>query len=66
MVSDALPQFIKAFLNNPPVPKDPHCSDCGALLVYVLADFWLYGSEKVWTVPLPFCSYCEKHSSVTH
>ena len=70
----ALLKSIKAFLDSPSVPKNPNCPDCGAVLVHAQADFSLYGSERVWSVPLPFCPHCldltvndEKHSSeLTH
>jgi hypothetical protein len=38
MVNDALPESIKAFLDNP-VRKSLNCRACGAILVYVQT-FW--------------------------
>jgi hypothetical protein len=35
------------------------CSECGTLLVFQEATFFLLGSEKSWTIQLPFCPRCK-------
>jgi hypothetical protein len=46
------------------LPRLTRCRTCGTELLHVDATFFSYGG-KVWTLPLPFCSYCARKEHVT-
>ena len=45
------------------LPRLTRCRKCGTELLHVDVTFFSYGG-KVWTLPLPFCSYCVRKEHV--
>jgi hypothetical protein len=41
------------------LPRLTHCQKCGTELLHLDATFSSYGG-KVWTLPFPFCSNCNR------
>jgi hypothetical protein len=51
---------LKAFLRlrSKERPRTTHCTDCGSVCMNLPAQFWLYGEEEQFSIPLPFCPQC--------
>jgi hypothetical protein len=45
------------------LPRLTHCQKCGTELLHVDAMFFSDGG-KVWTLPLPFCTACNREKAV--
>jgi len=45
------------------LPRLTHCRKCGTALSHLDATFFS-PSGKVWTLPLPFCSKCNREEAV--
>ena len=54
-----LQKSIKNLLDDISVPRRLYCSDCGSALLHLEAQFWLFGSEQAWNIPIPYCSNCD-------
>jgi hypothetical protein len=54
-------QSVKDFLHLLSVTSPPacFCEQCGAKMEYSNAQFWLYGTELEWDIPLPICRFCD-------
>jgi hypothetical protein len=52
---DSLKEFLRYQSHTVPTPQ--YCEHCGALCVYISAQFWLDGDEESWQIPLPFCRF---------
>jgi hypothetical protein len=59
--SAAKPDLLRALQEhlggNSALPKT--CLSCGADLVYLNADFRVYGESTHITIPMGFCPYCD-------
>lgn len=53
---DSLKEFLNAQSAAP--PQTLHCSQCGSVLRYLPAQFWLEGNEHGWNIRLPYCPNC--------
>jgi len=48
------------------LPRLTHCQKCGTELLHVDATFFSCGGEKVWNLPLPFCSNCNREEDAAY
>jgi hypothetical protein len=53
-------ESLKQFLNaqSKAQPTTLYCRECGSLLRYLPAQFWLEGAEHGWNIRLPYCPDC--------
>ena len=56
---------IREFLRNKSneLAQSQYCPNCGSLMAFMAARFWLNEDEEFWDIPLPFCLHC--HPEIT-
>lgn len=51
---------LKAFLRHrsKDQPTKTRCTRCGSICMQLPTQFWLYGDEETFSIPLSFCPRC--------
>lgn len=59
-------QSIRDFFQNArSTPKKRECHRCGSRMQFLDRDFWLYGTDMKWKIPVRFCPACDSELLVS-
>src|SRR3981081_1976547 len=51
---ESLKEFLTA--QSLQTQQERLCSECGAVMQYIGAAFWFYGTASQWNIPMPVCN----------